>query len=292
MSEPRPILVGVDFSAESEIAVSHAVAVARRVGAEVMMVHVDRVIEPGDLPLGSRAYRELRDSHQARARELLAELRERHEGQGAVLSHSLVDGFADDKLPELAEELDCQLTVVGTQGNTGFRRLLLGSVAERVVRGTAGDVLVARPGRSAGGYRRILVPTDFSPCAERALERALEVAADDAEVDLFHVRQLPAPVIATYHPIGLDTIGEISEALRLQAEKNAGELLDRHRRDGVTTSFSSVEGHPVEAISDRAGGYDLIVMGSHGRRGLKRFVLGSVAEATVRHAPCSVLVVH
>lgn len=287
------IVVGTDFSRESEIALEHAIAVARRVGAEVVLVHAKVVIEASEVPARlTESYATIAELHQTQVREQLAELRERFRGQGVELSHILVDGFADTALAETAEELDADMIAVGTHGRTGIKRFFLGSVAEKVVRISTRDVLVARPGHSAGGYSRILVPTDFSPLAERALERAIDLAAGDAVIDLFHCRQQPVPVSATYYPVGETALFELDAELEAAARENADQLIAKHQRDGVTMRYDSVDMPPAEAIAERAGGYDLIAIGSHGRRGLRRFLLGSVAEATVRHAPCSVLVAH
>ena len=83
--------------------------------------------------------------------------------------------------------------------------------------------------------------------------------------------------------------------MRAAATALAHELIARHRdRSDIQFEFTQSEGSPAQAIHDRldAREYDLVVIGSHGRRGVRRFVLGSVAETTVRYAPCTAIVVH
>jgi nucleotide-binding universal stress UspA family protein len=295
------ILVGIDFSAESETALAHALCVARHTGAEVVLGHAGNVPDPTpDIPDTIRAaadrYRELASEHLADSRARLEELRQRHTGQGVELSHMMIDAFPDTGLAEAAAELRADLVVVGTHGRTGLRRFLLGSVAERVVRLTETAVMVARPPAPAAPYRRILVPTDFSPVAERAVEAAVALAAPGAAIDLLHLWQLPALALGDWAPA--PSLPATVEPLRAELADSArvlgDELLARHRTDRVALAYHHADEPPVPGIQVRLerGGYDLVVMGSHGRRGLRRWLLGSVAEATVRYSPCSVLVLH
>ena len=144
------------------------------------------------------------------------------------------------------------------------------------------------------GYQRILVPTDFSQPAERALERALELAAPGAEIDLFHVWQFPGPITMQYAAASSHraAVKRIADRIRAEATEKAAPLLAAHKGKDATIEFSAVNGSEGPAIIARAAGCDLIALGTHGRTGFKRFALGSVAERTIRFAPCSVLAVH
>lgn len=143
-------------------------------------------------------------------------------------------------------------------------------------------------------FKNILVPTDFSPAADRALDEALGLArAFGARVTLFHVYQLPPPV-----PDGELAYGsEVIDAL----ERAAGAQLERARRDaerrageGVPISARAVLGGPSDEILAQVqrGGHDLVVMGTHGRTGIRRLLIGSVAERVVRLSTAPVLTVH
>jgi nucleotide-binding universal stress UspA family protein len=260
------------------------------------MVHATTVYET-DEPRQSTAladYSDLVADHQAQIRDRLAELRERYEGRGVEISHKLIDGFADSGLCEAATELDAEMICVGTHGRTGIKRFFLGSVSEKVARIFEGAVLVARDGRPRGGYRRILVPTDFSGIAETALDAARSLAADDAEIDLLHCWQLPVPVTTYYIPTTSHgaSLKQLAVEMEADAKRRGEALAESFRSDGIELSVDVVESSPAEGIIERSAGYDLIAMGSHGHRGFKRFVLGSVAEQTVRHAPCSVFITH
>jgi nucleotide-binding universal stress UspA family protein len=299
--EITKIVVGVDFSPESEVAAKHALNVARHTGAELVLVHVGTVLEtvgvPESMQASVREWEGIVREQMAEDRRRLGELRERLAGQGADVSHIVVDGFPDTGLVDAAKSLNADLVITGTHGRTGIKRFLLGSVSERVVRLSDASVMVVRPvGDGAGGYRRVLVPTDFAEPAERALQLALVMARQGAEVDLVHYWQLPVVAAGYYAPIKAadKALGPMRDAIAEKAESLGKELVDKYASDRVSLRFEQVQAAASYGIQDRLEDkeYDLVVMGSHGRRGVKRFVLGSVAEVTVRHAPCSVVVVH
>jgi nucleotide-binding universal stress UspA family protein len=291
----QTIMVGVDLSAASEIAVGQAMSVARHVGARVVLAHVALVPQAAEgLPPSMRVtesrYREILAQRLADDRARLEALRQRLIGQGVEVSHVVVDdGFPDVSLSDAARELGADLVAIGTHGRTGLKRLLLGSVAEKVVRFATSSVLVARGAPAAeGGYRRILVGTDFSPLADRAVERAAELAGAGARIHVINAWQLPvSPPVDGADPAAT-LRGEISDDARARGLA----MVQAWRERGVAIEVEASEAPAAEAIVERATslGADLVVVGSHGRRGVRRLVLGSVAEATVRHAPCSVLV--
>jgi nucleotide-binding universal stress UspA family protein len=286
----KRIVVGVDFSPESEIAVEQALAVARRTGAELLMLHASEVVELDADPES----REMFAVEQRDSRERLAELRERHAGAGAVISHALVEGKPAAAIADAADEIGAALVVVGTHGRTGFRRFLLGSVAERVVKRCEADVLVARSSARPGVYRRILVATDFSDPAKRALQIAVAIADDGAEIDLVHFWQLPVPITSHYTPLAgrSEVTQRVAREFEAAARERAEHQAERFRDDRVGIDVAVSPGPAAMGIVDRAAGYDLVALGRRGMSGFERFLVGSVADKVVRHAPCSVLVSH
>lgn len=269
----RRIIAGIDFSPSSVVAAEHGMFLARCLGAEIMFAHVSD--DSGD-----------RDA----ARIELAKMRERATSMDIQSTSQIVDGHPDEVLAELASSSGVELVVVGDRGSTAFERFLLGSVAERTTRVVEGDVMVARGGDPWSGYRRILVPTDFSTGADRALSRALEIAPPSGNVHLFHCWRAPSPLVKTAPRALADKAEEIGH----EATRRAASLVERHATDRVELTFETRRGPAARTIREKLDevGWDLVVMGSHGRRGIRRFLLGSVAEMTVRHAPCSVLVTH
>jgi nucleotide-binding universal stress UspA family protein len=140
-------------------------------------------------------------------------------------------------------------------------------------------------------FRRILVPTDFSEPSEAALELALELARRfDAELDLFHAQDLPAYIFPdAVVPVSPTVVSELERASHAELDR----LAARVRAAGVRVSTSSSVGsHDGEILRHAENtGCDLIVMGTHGRTGIKHALLGSVAERVVRRAPCPVMTV-
>lgn len=280
------IVVGTDFSPEAEVAVKHAVHIARRTGAEITLVHACPVVAPPARTLATQ-WTALMQHNLSESRKKLEELCTSVSGQGARVSHLIGDDVPDAAIIDAAAELGAELIIVGTRGLTGAQHLLLGSVAEKVIRKSKVSVMVARPaGRLGGGYRHILVPTDFSDHAEHALDAATLIAADGAHIDVWHWWHGPygGPL-----PDPESLRQEIENSVRSAGE----ELLERYRSPRYRLSFATAEAPPKFGIQHRltsSGDYDLVIVGSHGRRAVARWLVGSVAEATARHAPCSVLV--
>ena len=294
----RKIVVGVDLSPGSQIALAHAIDIARTQGGEVVMALADVVPEvPEDLPAGARAaaesYARTLNERLAADRQALGDLLQRHQGQGVAMSQVIVDGYPDDQLAKVATELGADLIVVGSHGRTGLQRLILGSVAERVVRLATCHVLVARGEARAGGYRRLVIGTDFSAIADRAIEAGLDFAARDARIDVVHCFQLSPILTPPDAPAVMPGYDHLRSDTMKHLEARGQALVDqlRARRD-LAITFQLLERPVAHGLDDHARevGADLVVVGSHGLRGIRRFLIGSIAEVTVRHAPCSTLV--
>lgn len=139
--------------------------------------------------------------------------------------------------------------------------------------------------------RRILVPVDFSETSDYALEYALDMASRlGAEVHLLHVYQLPMYALPDGALVtGPDFATNLSDTL----QKELDQLVGRYASRGVKLETHLTEGVPhneIERVAKERG-VGLIVMGTHGRGGIQHFLLGSVAERTVRSAPVPVLTV-
>jgi len=144
---------------------------------------------------------------------------------------------------------------------------------------------IVRGRRASGSIRRILLATDLSPASDGAAVQALDLAAD-LGADLI--------VLSVIDPDGRRaTRHERIDQLRSDRELAAQGIVLRGRQRGVTVRFLIWEGSPGEAIVDAAASeqVDLVVVGSHGRGAVGRFLVGSVSEHVVRHASCPVLVV-
>lgn len=142
--------------------------------------------------------------------------------------------------------------------------------------------------------KQILVPIDFSPASWPAVENASALAHSyEATVDLLHVWELP--LLADPEGVASDSRlpASVVDVVREHAQRALDRFATRARERGCSIrKAENVPGNPRKVIVEHAerGGYDLIVVGTHGRTGLGRAVLGSVAEKVVRHAACPVLV--
>lgn len=142
-------------------------------------------------------------------------------------------------------------------------------------------------------FDRILVPTDGSEVAQSAAEMALELAkTHEATLHVLFVVDQPRAVAGTGE--GFSGIDNLLDALEEEGHRATGEIVDQARENGVETTAAVRRGNPREDILTYASeqGIDLIVMGTRGRTGVQRALLGSVTEAVVRHSEMPVLTVH
>jgi nucleotide-binding universal stress UspA family protein len=192
----------------------------------------------------------------------------------------------------LAQEVPCDLIVMGTHGRTGLARLLMGSVAEKVLRTAPCAVLIAKtPFADKGGagwvkIQTILFPTDFSETSQHALDLAFALARDlKARLLVLHVAT-PPPFV---------TYGEFEKAMQESSgyRRELEEQLRSCQKPDCNAEFHLKEGEPAAEILHFAqeAQCDMIAMGTHGRTGLGRLFMGSVAEKILREAPCPVLTI-
>jgi nucleotide-binding universal stress UspA family protein len=147
----------------------------------------------------------------------------------------------------------------------------------------------------AENITRILVPTDFSPHAERAFGYATTLAQRfGATLGLLHVVEDPFVSGAWSAEVYVPNVVELLNELIANAEQRLAALEHSASALGLTAETAVITGRPAHDIAEYAkeGGFNLIVMGTHGRTGLSHVVMGSVAERVVRSAPCPVLTVH
>jgi nucleotide-binding universal stress UspA family protein len=294
----KHLLVATDLSPIADAALERAIAFAARDGARITLVYAehDYLATPEMSVPETEALATLAATQNSVADEALEE--RRHQVRDAGVDATVVarKGNPDDVIPEIAEEVGADLVVLATHGRTGIKRFLLGSVAEHVVRRSPVSVLVTRGTTvESAEYRRILVGTDFSPGADKALRQAIALSAPGADIEIAHVWQYPP---GTW---GLGTLADHTkamEALRSALTHGAAErganILEQYKDSGRQIRFELLHGPAASVLTSRAESThrDLIAISTHGYRGFRRLLLGSVAEATVRHAPCSVLAAH
>ena len=224
-----------------------------------------------------------------------------------VEAHSLI-GFPAERISQHAEDIGADIMFLGTHGWTGLNRVLLGSTAERVVSGAPCPVLTIRPTQpedddspphsndpslaektTPSVPSHLLIPLDFSDCSLEAVEFALQVAKEfEVSATLLHVME---PL--TYSLDFNLTHKETQKQQRENAQKRMIDVAEVFKARGVTTTTLFKDGPVADTILQgiKEVEPDLIVMGTHGRRGFSRLFLGSVAAALLRQAPIPLLTV-
>lgn len=138
-------------------------------------------------------------------------------------------------------------------------------------------------------YQTLLVPHDFSPHSDAALDTAIDLAkAFGAKLDLVHVYHRPALI---FEPYGVQPVEPLITEIPEAAKRRLQRELDKVLAAGVEATAEVIEGSASETLVALSAKVDLIVMGTHGFTGLPHVLLGSVAERTVRLAECPVLTV-
>jgi nucleotide-binding universal stress UspA family protein len=287
----RTILVAADFSESSRDAFRVAGSLARQDKTRVFVVHV---MEPKYAPespvyVGQQTVQFHPVPRDASEHEPLKErLREFYVPEQPLdVEYRIKEGDAAEQILRSSAKLRCDLIVMGTHGRGGLNRLLAGSIAETVLRNARCPVLALRQRettRHDKPIRVILHPTDFSECSETSLHVA-RLLARDVGARLILLRVTPPEVVIE---------GALAVTGDQHSDRDSLEAI-RGRTDGPDLKY------PVEVRSGQGGAVveilrvarevesDLIVMGTHGRTGLGRVLMGSVAEAVLRSAHCPVL---
>ncbi|MFA1611191.1 universal stress protein [Halobellus rubicundus] len=270
------ILVPIDGRESALPALDHAVSLADETGASV---HLLAVVDPYGLSSVTE-----RTEVEADLEDAVADAAARVQDAGVAVRTAVESGFPHEEILEYVDREGIDLVAMGTHGRTGLDRYLLGSVAEKVVRLSPVPVLTVRP--DAAGerpYRDVVVPTDGSDAAAPAERWGVGVAAR-SEAAVHALSVVPREPIRSS-----ETRAAYEDAAEAAIERV------RARTDDIGVAFDGAVEHgvPHRGILDYADrtGADLVVIGTHGRTGVERFVLGSVAEKVVRLSETPVLVV-
>ena len=286
----KSILVPTDFSETANHAMEQAIELAIRTRAKVHLFHViePRVEGPERLVTAVRDYLKMLEESAEQSLALKADL---FRGNGVDMKYSTMRHVSPfEAILEKVEEEKPDLVVVGTHGRTGFGRLLLGSVAEKVLRHAPSNVLTLNKSaplvRASHAFERILVPVDFSEFSKRAVGLAASLLVPDGVLRVAHI--VARPVDPVFYAGGA-TLFQLDPGLPGQIRESLSKWLE-----GQTGQIEVREGDVVAEIFDIAesGGAQLIVMGTRGLSGLDHFLMGSVTEKVARRSKIPVLTVH
>lgn len=286
------ILVPTDGSQGSIRAAEYAVTLAEAFGASV---HLLAVVGVPDVPHRSPdgpPDDELHDRLEADARTAIDTVADAV-GGAAVTRTAVVEGDPSESILDYAAEHDADVVAMGTHGRTGVDRYVAGSVTERVVRRAPVPVLTVRATerrRATDGFGSVLVPTDGSEYAAVAVEHAVAIARRfDARVHAVSVVDLGDVGRRPNYTPPADLVDRLDADARAATER----IATRARAAGCEAVTAVSEGAPASALLDYADETDVdcIAMGTAGRTGSARYLLGSTTERIVRHADVPVLAV-
>lgn len=286
--DPNKILCATDLSEAADEAIRQGDEWARLFDASLVVLHAMPTF-PG-VPMPPELMQQELIERERLSAQLLDTVAERVKsltGRTAEECQILIeDGPASVAIVHKAEELKADLVVVAGFGETARRRVLLGSVADRVLRYAHSSVLVARPRR---GTKRILAATDFSEQSLFAMRIASGIAQRrEAELSVVHCLELPLP--KPPFPAPVSTPAEYLSHIRASAQARLDRMMAELHVQAKAMIVEEPPGTAVPHIAESLQA-DLVVLGTTGRTGLKRLLLGSMAEAITRRAPCPVLVV-
>lgn len=282
------VLVPTDGSDHARRAAEHGLRLARAFGATVHVVSAVDARAAAEATGGEDGA--VLDRLTAEARAAVGAI-EAIAGEIAVET-AVLDGEPSEAVLEYAAANGVDLLAMGTHGRTGIDRYIAGSVTERVLRRATVPVLTVRPAeRHIDAYDELLVPTDASEPATAAVDHGLAVA------ERFDARVHALTVVDTgetgFSP-GVVTPGELMEQLEAEGRAATETVAERARGRGLAAVTAVREGLAAEqllAYADQEG-IDLIAMGTAGRTGLGRYLLGSTTERVIRHAGMPVLAVN
>ncbi len=270
------ILAPTDFSELATSALHYAGELARRTGAELVVLYADPFLPPPHFTSSMVAtVAAVLSSQKENARVELARYAAANVPREILHRSMVVEGHPVSAIVDAADEIDADVIVMGTHGRSGLNRLTLGSVTERVLHETSHPLLTVRPTdrpvESAPSTPAIVCPVDLSDTSAGVFAAAVDLADSiGATVSLVHVREpgvvdreAPSTMLASWIP-----------------ESHASSV-----------SVVVLDGNPAEAVIGYAKrtGADLIVLGARHRPFADTTVIGTTTSRLTRHAPCPVL---
>jgi nucleotide-binding universal stress UspA family protein len=282
------IVVGYDESLSSKAALKEASRWVKMHGGKLLLIHAvyfdqeEFVILPSQIEqrfeIGTHMCRQAKITLQAEF------------GLNGSVESLICEGEPPEAIVETAEGKKADLIALGTYGRKGFKRLLMGSVTSQVILNSPCDVLVVNKecASCTGKYRSLLVPFDGSDSSKKALARACELSQlDGGEITVLYV-------IPRYEEM-MDFFK--TETIKKSLFQEAGKIVEGAEKIaanlGVRIKAVVQEGHASERIIELSDKFmnDLIVIGTHGWRGMNKAIMGSTAERIIAHASRPILIV-
>jgi nucleotide-binding universal stress UspA family protein len=278
----RKILVAFDGSESSVNALLQAFTLACD---EKCWITVATIVPSYEGDLDLTGVKDIHESFRRTGEDILSKARAVAEKEKAMIRTVLDEGLPFERLIDIAEEENAGIIIMGRRGMSRIERVFVGSVAARVIGSSMRDVLVV-PENSRIEWKNILLATDGSRYSRIAADKAIEFAKTySKKLDVISIVDVPSEFYAE--------APKAVEDLIKKAKKFVEEIKVKSDAAGNVTSTFVGEGEAYRVLTDFAKekDTDVIVMGSHGRTGFRKLLMGSVTEKVIGYAPCPVLVV-
>lgn len=290
----RNIVFPVDFSEVSISAARRAVWLAQRFGARL---HVVNVVDASVYAYAGYSFSDLRGELFSAASTQLEKLKLPSGSTKVDVVRKVLEGNVAAEIANYCLEVKSDLLVMASHGRGKVARFFLGSIADKLLNAAPCPMLLMRapagtvkhPVTKDRGFKRILVPTDFSETSQLGLNRGSQLAEEfKAELQLLHVVD-NNPLMLLDATTRKRSLKELQEQAHSKLEKLTASI-----PSGARVRIDVKVGEPAKVIGQvaMADMADLVVIGSHGRGEFARLFLGSVADAVVRVVECPVLVEH
>ena len=280
----KKILVATDFSERSDRAVRRATLLANKTDASILLVHVVDDDQPAQA---------IESAREVAAQLLREQTKTLNDMDGVASNARVIVAAPSVGIVQVAEEIAPDLLVIGQSRRQPLRDSFVGTTAERIIRSVPCPVLMAKA-PPVGPYRAILLAADLSEGCRMAIESFAALGiADDASVSALYVFDAPASGLAMSRMMANDTMDRHLRQEHKNAERALGHFMEALnvrvterlvQRDGATPAT-----YILKVAEQTVAG--LIVVGTRGRSGLAKLLLGSVAEEILRNAEADVLAV-
>lgn len=275
------ILWATDFHQAAVDAKQTAVMLAKKFQSEITLIHVIPELEDISLP---------RETVIENIKKMLANIRDRISGEGITTPEPiLLIGSPFDQITRYADEHNVNIIIMGAGEKSSTQKFQLGITAGQIIRNSRKPVWIVKKG-AAPQLKKILCPVDFSDSSERALKNAVHLARQfEAQLTVLHVIKPPSGIYLKMTAVVKEERKKAKE-VHVSEFENFLKRFDFHR---VKWEKAVEEGNPAEEILAFVSRFqpDLMVMGTVGRTGLDRILIGSVAEKVSRELPCSTILV-
>jgi nucleotide-binding universal stress UspA family protein len=297
MKTIQKVLFTTDFSWSAQQALHHALFIAKQYKAElhllnVIQTHQHDMIEPMELTGGAeKVYTQLSDNAAERLRELVE-----YEENGVAIFPKAVCGISIvESILGYITEHDIDIVVMATHGRHGVNRWIMGSISEKIVRLAPCSVITIHDEKtfdSDNPVKKIFVPIDFSEYSKKALRTAIDIAEDyRSELHILHI--VEKMNIPSVYGIGKGSIEKRIDDVISNVRRETESIINEYGDDSANIKIHIRRGHAARTIISVADEVnpDLLVIATHGVKGIEYLLIGSVTERVVRYVRCPVLTV-